>query len=211
MVNVKTYHLPPTPLIPNSPQPLLHYPGLLANETSDTILTKAYDLFDSNAWELQWIFRYGPTQPSHYHSHTHECMAVLTGSGVIRFGVADTGSNDSDHEEGGVTVSASAGDVFVIPAGVAHKTHEVQPITSFELISPGTGHGIPGVDPRKQLQEVKLEGFTMLGAYPRGSKGWDFAERIAPGVEMKESWEVEKPPRDPVLGVAEEGLCGTWK
>ncbi|KAK3092216.1 hypothetical protein LTR53_019624, partial [Teratosphaeriaceae sp. CCFEE 6253] len=122
MPEVKAYPLPPTALIPNSPYPLLHYPGLLAAK-ADCNAAKVYDLMTSNGWDFQWIYRYGPTQASHYHSTAHECMAVLSGSATIRFGVADT-SNDMEastfgdaHEAGGVEVHAEKGDVFLIPAG----------------------------------------------------------------------------------------------
>lgn len=35
-------------LIPNSPQPLLHYPGLFANK--DCTAEKVHDLYKSNGW-----------------------------------------------------------------------------------------------------------------------------------------------------------------
>merc|ERR1711967_149515 len=85
MVRVKSYPLSPSKLIPNSPFPLLHYPGLLSDK-ADCNTSKVYDLFTANGWEINWIFRYGPTQRSHYHSKAHECMAVLSGTATIRFG-----------------------------------------------------------------------------------------------------------------------------
>ncbi|KAJ4394374.1 hypothetical protein N0V93_003591 [Gnomoniopsis smithogilvyi] len=211
MVEVKKYHLPPTDLIPNSPHPVLHYIGLLDQlHITDHISEKFHDLFHSNGWQTQWIFRYGPTQRSHYHSQAHEVMAVLSGTATIRFGVADTSPDletaAAAHEEGGVEVPAKAGDIFVLPAGTAHKTFDTTP-GDFALLTPGDGH-------RVDAKGVRADGgFTMMGAYPADSEPWDYAvggERVK-GEEYEKVWAVPKPERDPVLGTAEEGICGQWK
>ncbi|KAJ4309841.1 hypothetical protein N0V94_008734, partial [Neodidymelliopsis sp. IMI 364377] len=99
-VNVRTYNLPPTKLIPNSPHVLIHYPGLLTSLTTSPSFnpTQIFDLFAANNWQSQWIARYGPNQNAHYHSTTHECMAVISGGRAqIRFGVADS---QADREAG---------------------------------------------------------------------------------------------------------------
>ncbi|KAM3417599.1 hypothetical protein BST61_g5835 [Cercospora zeina] len=223
MVQVKTYHLPPTSLIPNSPYPLLHYPGLLTKKhpsnPSAYDPSTIYQVFRSNGWQVQWIFRYGHTQESHYHSAAHECMAVLSGSATIRFGVADTSSDleANTHgeawEEGGLEVHAKAGDVFVLPAGLAHKTHDTKPEAQFDLLTPGRDADWVGkvADPSEVLKGIKLEGFTMLGAYPVGSS-WDFAVgQEDDGKHFRDVWNVPKPERDPVLGTSREGLAGLWK
>lgn len=216
MLEVKKYHLPPTDLIPNSPQPLLHYPGLLDHlQIIDPISEKVHNLFRSNGWQTQWIFRYGPTQRSHYHSQAHEVMAVLSGTATIRFGVADTSLalEAEAHEEGGVEVPAKAGDVFVLPAGTAHKTFDTTP-GEFALLTPGDGHCVDADGLKAALAKVRADGgFTMMGAYPVNGGSWDFAvggERRK-GREYEEVWAVPKPERDPVLGTAEEGICGQWK
>ena len=216
MVEVKQYQLPPTPLIPNSPQPLLHYPGLLSSE-SECVPSKVYDRFSENGWEVQWIFRYGSTQTSHYHSQVHECMAVLSGSATIRFGVADTVSDleESTHgsgkEEGGIELQARAGDVFVLPAGTAHKTFDTSPADEFKLLTPGDGHHVAAEDVRSALANIKLSGFTMIGAYPKNGGAWDFAKGGENDGEYQKVWTVPKPEKDPVLGKAEEGLFGLWQ
>ena len=146
-------------------------------------------------------------------------MVVLTGSARIRFGVADVHPSDDNNtscsnnstnassEEGGVEVDASAGDVFILPAGTAHKTFNTQPEASLKLLSPGDGHAVDFEGLEKA--ESELDGFTMMGAYPVGSE-WDFAV----GGELKgvyqRVWKVAKPERDPVLGEEKEGLCGLW-
>lgn len=219
MVEIKRYHLPPTDLVPNSPHPLLHYPGVLDHLSIPARAPqKINDLFSSNGWETQWIYRYGPTQASHYHSHAHEVMAVLSGSAKIRFGVADLdpdldkNTHGPAQEAGGIEVLAKAGDVFVLPAGTAHKTFDTEPSGGFALLTPGDGHGVQSGDVGGALASVTVSGFTMMGAYPVDGGAWDFAvggDRGKDGYE--EVWSVPKPSRDPVLGKAEEGLCGHWR
>lgn len=214
MAEIKQYHLFPTDLIPNSPCPLLHYKKVLAKRpnTSHCDPVEVWNTFTKNEWDVQWIFRYGPTQLSHYHSKAHECMAVLSGTAKIRFGVADTSPDmhantyGSAWEDGGVMLQAEAGDIFIIPAGVAHKTYDTKPDAEFALLSPGTGHGIEAEDPRKALSGIELDGFTMMGAYCGG--GWDF---VAAGGDFEKVWSVPKPRLDPVFGESENGLRGRWQ
>lgn len=212
MAEVKKYHLPPTSKIPNSPFPLLHYPQFFPSPASRAPAA-VHDAFAANGWQVQWIFRYGPTQQSHYHSAAHECMAVLSGEATIRFGVADDepgGGGDADGDSSsttttkGIEVHARAGDVFVLPAGLAHKTFHPDPSDStFKLLTPGDGHHATG------LAGVEVSGFTMIGAYPTGAK-WDFAVGGEHEGRYQEVWSVPRPARDPVLGTDPAGLTGLW-
>ncbi|KAL3475513.1 hypothetical protein BJX99DRAFT_259283 [Aspergillus californicus] len=214
MVEIKQYHLHPTDQIPNSPRPLLHYKNALPRNPSTTHVNpvQVWDLFTKNEWAVSWIFRYGHTQLSHFHSQAHETMAVLSGTATIRFGVADT-SDDLERnthgeawEDGSIELAAEAGDVFVIPAGVAHKTYDAKPEAEFRLLTPGEGHGIEAEDPRRILGEIELSGFTMMGAYSGGR--WDF---VTGGGNYERVWGVPKPGLDPVFGRGEEGLVRTWR
>lgn len=201
MVEVKEYHLPPTFLIPNSPFPVLHYPGFFPSPSSRAPVA-VHDAFAANGWQVQWIFRYGRTQQSHYHSAAHECMAVLSGEATIRFGVAD--DEPVGGGGGGIEVHARAGDVFVLPAGLAHKTFDTEPTDStFKLLTPGDE------GPSAGLANVELSGFTMIGAYPVGAT-WDFAVGGEHEGRYEEVWSVPKPERDPVLGADPAGLTGLW-
>ncbi|KAH8664442.1 hypothetical protein BX600DRAFT_464454 [Xylariales sp. PMI_506] len=229
MVDVKTYKLPPTALIPNSPHPLLHYPGFFARECrQDPRLAAAgaHELFERHGWRTQWIYRYGRTQPSHYHSRAHECMVVLTGSATIRFGAADNDNDNNDDDdaetaavvtadEDGTTryleIAARAGDIFVLPAGVAHKTFGAEPAAEFKLLSPGTGHGIEADDVPRALAGLQLDGFTMMGAYPVTGGEWDFAVGGDDVGNYEQVWSVVKPENDPALGHSREGLVGLWQ
>jgi len=146
-------------------------------------------------------------------------MVVLTGSARIRFGVADvhqpdnndvsspSSSNNTISEEGGIEVEANAGDVFILPAGTAHKTFNTLPEASLKLLTPGDGHAVDLAGLQKA--GAQLEGFTMMGAYPMGSE-WDFAVGGESEGVYQRVWEVAKPERDPVLGEGDEGLCGLW-
>lgn len=176
-------------------------------------------MFSANGWDTQWIYRYGPTQTSHYHSKAHECMAVLSGSATIRFGVGDLDDDleastyGDKREEGGLELQANTGDVFVLPAGVSHKTFNTVPSSSFQLLTPGDGHSLATDDPSAAsdaLSKVELSGFTMIGAYPQGSK-WDFCSGGENSQDMQAVWSTPKPEKDPALGSSREGLVGLWK
>lgn len=210
MPAVHSYVLPPTKRIPNSPHPLLHYEGQLVDKNETCNPAAVNELFAQNGWEAQWIYRYGPTQASHYHSSAHECMAVLCGSATIRFGVAD---NEDGPEEGGIELQAHAGDVFLIPAGVSHKTFDPSPDSTFKLMTPGEGHGIAtrqGESASDALSKIQLSGFCMIGAYPPDAK-WDFSKGGEHVGEFEKVWSVPKPGLDPVLGTGEDGIARLWK
>ena len=215
MVEVTTYYLPPTRLIPNSPQPLIHYKNIIPEGQRRPDLID--ERFASNDWNTQWIFRYGPTQVSHYHSAIHECMAVLTGTATVRFGVADTSPDvekstwGGEFESGGVEIVAHAGDAFVIPAGVSHKTHNTTPAAPFSLLTPGYGRGIVAEDKKAALAQIELSGFTMIGAYPKNCGNWDFSVGGEDEKNLSSVWNVSKPDKDPLLGGLSEGLVGLWK
>jgi uncharacterized protein YjlB len=231
-IKAKAYKLPPTPLIPNSPYPLIHYSGLLRNlVTSPNFHTAdVFDLFASNGWQSQWIARYGPDIQSHYHSTTHECMAVISGEGAtIRFGVADDATwkqgqaeigARGNGEDGGLELKAGLGDVFIIPSGIAHKTFSPSPPTT-ELVfhqpeDIKQGNAAKNTDPESEnkhrhfFNTVPIErDFMMMGAYPYGGV-WDFAIGGEHKGHEHDVWDVPRPEKDPVLGLSQEGICGLW-
>ncbi|KAG8626406.1 hypothetical protein KVT40_005351 [Elsinoe batatas] len=81
----------------------------------------------------QW--RYTMYQTSHFHSTSHEVLGISSGSAKLCFGHEDN--------PGKVVEQVSAGDVVVIPAGVAHRL----------------------------LDDIE-GGFQMVGCYPKGCS-WD--------------------------------------
>jgi uncharacterized protein YjlB len=91
----------------NERLPLLAYQGALRlPERNPAGVFEA--LFGTNRWGRSW--RNGVYGVHHYHSTAHEVLGVYSGTAQVQFG-----------GEGGVVLSVSAGDVVVIPAGVAHK------------------------------------------------------------------------------------------
>jgi uncharacterized protein YjlB len=65
---------------------------------------------------LESAWRNGLYAHHHYHSTAHEMLGIAAGSVRIRLGGA-----------GGKTAEMRAGDVVMIPAGVAHKSERASP------------------------------------------------------------------------------------
>ncbi|HEX2137761.1 MAG TPA: cupin domain-containing protein [Microvirga sp.] len=93
-------------LVPNSTLPLVVRRGAIPPSASDP--AKAFEAtFQKNGWSNAW--RNGIEDYHHYHSNAHEVLGIAVGSATVRFG-----------GEGGETVGVTAGDVVIVPAGVAH-------------------------------------------------------------------------------------------
>jgi len=71
-------------------------------------------LFDRNGWTDAWTN--GVYSHHHYHSSAHEVLGIAAGRVRVRLGGA-----------AGKTMELHAGDVVVIPAGVAHKNEGASP------------------------------------------------------------------------------------
>ncbi|MFB9860161.1 cupin domain-containing protein [Salinicoccus siamensis] len=89
--------------IPNHPNfPLLIYKSVF--EDGDDIPAT----LNSNDWSGEWL---GSVHPfHHYHSNTHEVLAVKGGHATLQLGGAQ-----------GETIEAEKGDVIILPAGYGHK------------------------------------------------------------------------------------------
>src|SRR5262249_20342607 len=94
-------------IFPNNPLPLLFYRQTLAPDTEDPA-SVFEERFAENDWTNSW--RNGVYSFAHYHSTSHEVMGVYSGAAKLRLGGED-----------GQNVDVQAGDVIVIPAGVAHQ------------------------------------------------------------------------------------------
>ncbi len=141
---------------PNSPLPALVYRHAL--QAAD--LASAFEeRFASNGWGGSW--RNGLFSVHHYHSTAHEVLGVYSGSVKVRLG-----------GESGALVELQAGDVAVLPAGVAHKN------------------------------EGQSSDFRVVGAYPAGTspdmKYGEAGERPRADENIAR---VARPKLDPVHGV----------
>ena len=118
----------------NSRLPLVVYRGVL--ESGPGAAASCETLFAGNGWSGGW--RGGVYPYHHYHSTAHEVLGIVAGSAKVRLG------GDS-----GTVVDLHAGDVVVIPAGVAHKNEGASPDLlvvgayprgqSPDMCSPGAG------------------------------------------------------------------------
>ena len=94
-------------MFPNSPLPLLFYRQALVPDIKDPA-SVFEERFAANDWTNSW--QDGVYSFPHYHSTSHEVLGVYSGTANLRLG----GQN-------GKNVKVQAGDVIVIPAGVAHQ------------------------------------------------------------------------------------------
>ena len=153
--------------IPNNPRlPLLAYPGAVELAGSDPAAVFER-LFSANGWVGCW--RNGIFPFHHFHSTAHEVLGIYSGSAEARLG-----------GENGVTLTLSAGDVLIIPAGVAHKR-----------LSTSAGLGVVGAYPSGQHPDM---------CRPGDDTPQVFAQRVA---------RVPIPPRDPVHG-ADGPMHARW-
>jgi uncharacterized protein YjlB len=94
-------------IFPNSVLPVLVYRQAFTNNTGDRA-SVIEQRFAENNWTNSW--RNGVYSFAHYHSTTHEVLGVFDGTATLQLG-----------GEHGKNVDVHAGDVIVIPAGVAHQ------------------------------------------------------------------------------------------
>jgi len=122
-------------VFPNSRLPVLIYRGVLATPEAAAF----EEMFESNGWSSSW--RNGLFSVHHYHSTAHEVLGIYSGRVNARLG-----------GERGTTITLVAGDVVVIPAGVAHKNDGAS--ADFRVVgaypvgtSPDMQYGKPGERP----------------------------------------------------------------
>jgi len=95
-------------LIPNHPSlPLLVYEDGLSLAGPDPAAI-AEETFRRNGWGGTW--RNGIYPFHHYHSTAHEALAIVQGWAKVQLGGPQ-----------GITLTATAGTVLVLPAGTGHK------------------------------------------------------------------------------------------
>jgi uncharacterized protein YjlB len=93
-------------VFPNNVLPLLVYRQALTTDGADG--GSIEERLAENDWTNSW--RNGVYPFAHYHSTTHEVLGVFRGHAKLRIGGGQ-----------GTSVELHAGDLIVIPAGVAHQ------------------------------------------------------------------------------------------
>lgn len=94
-------------IFPNSSLPLLLYRHAITTDAEDPA-SVFEERFARNDWTNSW--RNGVYPFPHYHSTSHEVLGVYSGAAQLRLG----GNR-------GKRVEVQAGDVIIIPVGVAHQ------------------------------------------------------------------------------------------
>ncbi len=144
----KTFRLKDSGKFPNSSLPVLVYEGVFA--PAEGLAAAFENLFERNGWAESW--RNGLYKVHHYHSTAHEVLGVYRGEVRVRLGGDD-----------GERVTLRAGDVAVLPAGVAHKNESQSPDFAVvgaypEGTSPDLKYGEKGERPRvdENIAKVRL-------------------------------------------------------
>ncbi|KAM0415850.1 hypothetical protein ACHAPT_013210 [Fusarium lateritium] len=169
--NPETYFIKPTTHCPNNVLPVLVYRGVLPkphDETSTTMLLESHGWTKKGTW--------GTIAVKHFHPNTHECYGVFQGDSELIFG-----AGGGDDEDAGVKCHVRAGDVVVVPAGVAHASVE-----------------------REEKGKDESEKYRYIGVYPDGSPKWRSELGKTPLGEGRELFDeiggVPMPREDPVRG-----------
>ncbi|WAO85836.1 Cupin type-1 domain-containing protein [Fusarium falciforme] len=177
--NPETHFVKPTTHCPNNVFPVLVYRGVLPEPHDEASTTK---LLESHGWTKKGTW--GTITAKHFHPNTHECYGVFQGESELIFG-AGVGDDAST----GVKCHVKAGDVVVVPAGVAHAS----------------------VDKEDRTKD-KSEKYRYIGVYPDGSPKWrnEYGKAPLEGRELlDEIGGVPFPSQDPVTG-PEGALLKIW-
>ena len=116
--------------VPNNERcPVIVYPGVMCLPEHDP--ARVFErIFRANAWSRSW--RDGVYPYHHFHTTAHEVLGVYAGRAEVCLGGVH-----------GLTLTIRAGDVLVVPAGVAHKRLDARP-----------GLGVVGAYPDGQTPDL---------------------------------------------------------
>jgi uncharacterized protein YjlB len=103
-MELETWRAPAGDAIPNHPS----FAVLLYRGTGLTDPAAARERFAANGWGGSWVD--GVFDFHHFHSTSHEVLAVVAGSATLELGGPQ-----------GRAFEVSAGDVVVLPAGTGHR------------------------------------------------------------------------------------------
>ncbi|WQF88074.1 Putative uncharacterized protein YjlB [Colletotrichum destructivum] len=169
------YIVRPTAHCPNNFLPVLVYRGVLPephNEETTSTYLQRYGWVKKGTW--------GTITTKHFHPNTHECYGIFQGDSELVFG-----EGGGDTSGTGARCFVRAGDVVVVPAGVAHAS-----VTQERKLEEGGDGG---------------ERYRYIGVYPEGAPKWRNEYGKKPLVDNRELAEevsyVPVPDKDPISGL----------
>ncbi|CAM1508391.1 Fc.00g052390.m01.CDS01 [Cosmosporella sp. VM-42] len=128
----ETYDFFQTEFVPNNKLPVLVYRSVLPQPHNEETAT---EFVQGNGWLKGGTW--GAIPRHHFHPNTHECYAVFRGSSTLLIGVGPL-----ENQSKGTAIRMDAGDVIILPAGVAHCSKDFQ------------------------------DDYRYIGAYPEGAPKW---------------------------------------
>jgi len=139
-MKLETWHAPRGDEIPNHPSfPVLLYRGVNA--------TDVRALFAEHGWGGSWVDGVFPFH--HFHSTSHEVLAVLAGEATLELGGPQ-----------GEAFDVTAGDVLVLPAGTGHRRASAD--TAFTVIG-AYPRGQENYDLLREADDAARERIAALG------------------------------------------------
>jgi uncharacterized protein YjlB len=107
--HILSLNLSKNKFFPNSELPVLVYQTAIELPKQKNVAADMIQkIFIKNNWGNSW--RNGIYDFHHYHSNTHECLGIASGSAKVILG-----------GPGGRKIIVKQGDVLILPAGVGHK------------------------------------------------------------------------------------------
>jgi uncharacterized protein YjlB len=150
VVELETWRAPAGDVIPNHPRfPVLVYRRV---DVSD-----AEARFAAHGWGGTWVSTVFDFH--HFHSTSHEALAVLSGSATIELGGPQ-----------GEAFEVSAGDVLVLPAGTGHR--RARDAGGFRVMG-AYPRGQEDYDLLRQADDAARERIAALPAPPEDPVGGD--------------------------------------
>jgi uncharacterized protein YjlB len=160
---VEAFKLHPDGKMPNNQHlPLLVYRGVLSLDGDPAGACEK--LFAQHGWTGAW--RNGIYDYDHFHATMHEVLGIVRGQVKARFG-----------GEGGVEAELGAGDVVVIPAGVAHRNLGASQDLLVVGAYPGGGDGDEDIHTKKDRAAAQAEHVPVPGADPVFGRDGPLRER----------------------------------
>jgi uncharacterized protein YjlB len=149
-VKLETWLAPPGDVIPNHPRfPVLVYRGIAVDDPRAR--------FAEHGWGGTWVSNVFDFH--HFHSTSHEALAVLSGNATIQLGGPQ-----------GQAFEVTAGDVLVLPAGTGHR--RARDADDFRVMGAYPA-GQEDYDLLRQADDAARARITALPAPPNAPVGGD--------------------------------------